>query len=101
MNDVKINRNGIDIYWVVGLSIEALSQLLEVKLSSNPDSDDVSLIITFRNIGELNITFSDDARSDYIPSYLGLLTDNAGKYILTIDECEIVFCAKSYEIVEM
>lgn len=98
MKDIKINSNGQDVYWVVGLSMDGLSQVLEVKLSSDPDSDEASRSITFSGIQKFNITFSDDARSDYIPTYLGLLTDNSGEYILTTDECEIVFSAYSYEI---
>lgn len=100
MKDVKFDRNSSNVFWLVSMSIDVAKTSLVACLGKSPDSEDVSHILVFDGLTDLKLIYSDDMDSNYQSTFLGLMTDDNGSYILTTDVFEILFKAQTFSIKE-
>ncbi len=100
MKNIKIDNNSSDIFWLISMELDVAKASTVVCLGKSPDSDEVSHILAFDKLTDVELSYSDDMDSNYKSTFLGLMSDDNGSFILTTDEFEVSFKAQSFLVEE-
>jgi len=99
MENIKINNNS-NSFWLINMDLDIAKGCLIATLGESPDSEKVSHILFFEELEDVEIDYFDEMDSDYRSTFLGLIGDASGSYILTTDEFEVSLKAQKFYIEE-
>lgn len=99
MKDVKISSTA-NAFWLIGMDLDVAKGCVVATLGKSPDSENISHILCFEKLADVEIDYSDEMDCNYRSTFLGLVGDDSGSYILTTDVFEISFKAQKFSIEE-